>query len=106
MTTGSLAGIRHGDNRDIPAFYWYEKRERRLMSSASPRDLHRVQQRLSDGQGLLSQDGTGVSNLFSGDAESTIMTIGTLAGDHGELRATPQDFYSYLLNPYNLYRGL
>jgi uncharacterized membrane protein YvlD (DUF360 family) len=106
MTTSSQAGILHGDNRDIPAFYWYEKRERRLMSSADPRDLHSVQQRLSNGQGLLSQDGTGVSNLFSGDAESTIMTIGTLIGEHGELRAEPQDFYSYLLNPYNLYRGL
>ena len=40
MTTGSQAGILHGDNHDIPAFYWYEKRERRLMSSANPRDLH------------------------------------------------------------------
>ena len=53
MTTSSQAGILHGDNRDIPAFYWYEKRERRLMSSADPRDLHAVQQRLSNGQGLL-----------------------------------------------------
>jgi putative membrane protein len=32
----------HGDNADIPAFYWYEKGERRLMSSANPRDLHAV----------------------------------------------------------------
>ncbi len=106
MTTSSQAGILHGDNRDIPAFYWYEKRERRLMSSANPRDLHAVQRRLSDGHGLLSRDGTSVTNLFSGDAERAIMTVGTLLGDRGELRAEPQDFYGYLLNPYNLYRGL
>lgn len=106
MTTSSQAGILHGNNRDIPAFYWYEKRERRLMSSANPRDLHAVQLRLSDGHGLLKHDGTSVTNLFSGDAERAIMTVGTLLGDRGELRAEPRDFYGYLLNPYNLYRGL
>lgn len=106
MTTSSQAGILHGDNRDIPAFYWYEKRDRRLMSSANPRDLHGVQRRLSNGRGLLGQDGVSVTNLFSGDAERAIMTVGTLIGERGELRADPQDFYGYLLNPYNLYRGL
>lgn len=106
MTTSAQAGILHGRNDDIPAFYWYEKRERRLISSASPRDLVGVQQRLSDGHGLLGRGGVSVTNLFSGDAERTIMTVGTLVGEHGELRAEPRDFYGYLLNPYNLYRGL
>jgi uncharacterized membrane protein YvlD (DUF360 family) len=106
MTTSSQAGILHGDNRDIPAFYWYEKRERRLMSSANPRDLHAVQRRLSDGRGLLHRDGVSVTNLFSGDADRAIMCVGTLIGDEGRLRADPHDFYAYLFDPYNLYRGL
>lgn len=106
MTTSAQAGILHGDNRDIPAFYWYEKGARRLMSSANPRDLHGVQRRLSNGQGLLQQSGTSVTNLLSGDAERAIMTVGTLLGDDDALRAEPRDFYGYLLNPYNLYRGL
>jgi len=106
MTTGAQAAILHGDNHDIPAFYWYEKGDRRLMSSASPRDLHAVQQRLSDGHGLLHHDGVSVTNLFSGDAERAIMTVGTLIGDEGSLHAEPEDFYAYMLNPYNLYRGL
>jgi uncharacterized membrane protein YvlD (DUF360 family) len=106
MTTSVQAGILHGDNRDIPAFYWYEKRERRLMSSANPRDLNGVQRRLSDGRGLLSRGGTSVTNLFSGDAARSIMTVGTLLGEDDALRAEPRDFYGYLLNPYNLYRGL
>jgi len=106
MTTSSQAGILHGTNENIPAFYWYEKRERRLMSSANPRDLQSVQRRVSDGNGLLSDDGVSVTNLFSGDAKRAIMTVGTLQGEHGELLAHPQDFYGYLINPYNLYRGL
>jgi len=106
MTTSSQAAILHGSSRDIPAFYWYDKREGRLISSANPLDLHQVQQRLSDGRGLLHDDGVSVTNLFSGDAEHAIMTVGTLRGDRGELRADPRDFYGYLFNPYNLYRGL
>ncbi|MFN8521746.1 MAG: phage holin family protein [Chloroflexota bacterium] len=106
MTTSSQAGLLHGDNRDIPAFYWYEKGEQRLMSSANPLDLHAVQQRLSNGRGLLRQDGVSVANLFSGDAERAIMTVGTLIDEEGSPHADPQDFYGYLINPYNLYRGI
>jgi uncharacterized membrane protein YvlD (DUF360 family) len=106
MTTSAQAGILHGDTGGIPAFYWFDKRERKLLSSASPRDLRGVQKRLSTGNGLLHHDGVSVTNLFSGDAERTIMTVGTLLDDQGSIRAEPHDFYGYLLNPYNLYRGI
>ena len=106
MTTSSQAGILHGDMGGIPAFYWYDKKQRKLMSSASPRDLRGVQKRLANGRGLLCDDGVSVTNLFSGDAERNIMTVGTLLDEHGSLRADPADFYGYLLNPYNLYRGI
>lgn len=106
MTTSAQAGILHGSNGGVPAFYWYEKKDRRLMSSANPRDLHAVQQRISDGHGLLHHDGVSVTNLFSGDAERTIMTVGTLVDDGGSIQADPHDFYGYLVSPYNLYRGL
>jgi uncharacterized membrane protein YvlD (DUF360 family) len=106
MTTSAQAAILHGDNRDIPGFFWFEKRQRRVMSSASPYDLRQVQQRLAAGDGLLRDDGVSVTNLFSGGAERPIMTVGTLIDEHGALGATPRDFLAYLVNPYNLYRGL
>jgi len=106
MTTSAQAGILHGTTGGVPAFYWYEKRARRLMSSANPRDLYAVQQRVSDGHGLLHNDGVSVTNLFSGDARRTVMTVGTLLDDEGSFQADPQDFYGYLLVPYNLYRGV
>jgi uncharacterized membrane protein YvlD (DUF360 family) len=91
MTTSSQAGILHGRNDDIPAFYWYEKRDRKLMSSANPRDLNSVQRWLSDGRGLLHEDGVSVTNLLSGDAGRAIMTVGTLRGEHGELEHRFED---------------
>jgi hypothetical protein len=106
MTTSAQAGILHGSNGGVPAFYWYEKRDRKLMSSANPRDLYAVQRRISDGHGLLHPDGVSVTNLFSGDAERAVMTVGTLLDDGGSIRADPHDFYGYLVSPYNLYRGL
>jgi uncharacterized membrane protein YvlD (DUF360 family) len=106
MTTSAQAGILHGSNGGVPAFYWYEKRDKRLMSSANPRDLHAVQRRISDGHGLLHNDGVSVTNLFSGDASRSVMTVGTLLDDDGALQADPHDFYGYLVSPYNLYRGL
>ena len=106
MTTSAQAAILHGDNRDIPAFFWFEKRDRQVMSSASPYDMSRVQRRLAGSGGLLRDDGVSVTNLFSGGAERPIMTVGTLIDEHGALGATPRDLLAYLLNPYNLYRGL
>lgn len=106
MTTSAQAAILHGDNRDIPAFFWFEKRDRQVMSSASPYDMSRVQRRLAGGGGLLHDDGVSVTNLFSGGAERSIMTVGTLVDERGALGATPRDFLAYLINPYNLYRGL
>ena len=106
MTTSAQAGILHGTHGDVPAFYWYEKKNKRLRSSADPRDLLDVQKQISNGRGLLHDDGVSVSNLFSGDAERTIMTVGTLLDDDGWPKADPYDYFGYLLNPYNLYRGI
>jgi len=106
MTTSTQAGILHGVHGEVPAFYWYEKKNRKLRSSADPRDLHDVQKQVSNGNGLLCDDGVSVSNLFSGDAVRAIMTVGTLLDDEGGLNADPYDYFGYLLNPYNLYRGI
>jgi uncharacterized membrane protein YvlD (DUF360 family) len=106
MTTSTQAGILHGAHGEVPAFYWYEKKHCRLRSSANPYDLHDVQEHVANGRGLLHDDGVSISNLFSGDAPRTIMTVGTLTDRDGWLQADPHDYLGYLLNPYNLYRGI
>lgn len=106
MTTASQAGVLHGDYTDLPAFYWYEKENRRLMASGRPSDLHDVESRLSNGNGLLAGHGWSVMALFSGDAERSIMTTTTSVNDAGKLAVEPGDFAAYMIDPYNLYRGL
>jgi len=106
MTTASQAGVLHGDYSDLPAFYWYRKEDRRLMASGSPGDLHDVEKRISTGKGLLAGQGWSVMALFSGDAERAIMTTTTSVDDAGKLTVDPSDFYAYLFDPYNLFRGM
>jgi uncharacterized membrane protein YvlD (DUF360 family) len=106
MTTASQAGVLHGDYTDLPAFYWYEKEHRRLMASGRPSDLHDAEKRLSNGHGLLADHGWSVMSLFSGDAERSMMTTTRSVDDAGKLVVAPSDFFAYLFDPYNLYRGL
>jgi len=106
MTTASQAGVLHGDYSDLPAFYWYQKENRRLMASGRPGDLHDVETRISNGKGLLAGHGWSVMALFSGDAERSIMTTTTLVNDAGKIAAEPGDFSAYMIDPYNLYRGI
>ena len=70
-TPASQAGLLHGSTDGIPAFRWYEKGSDgpgRLVVANRPADAALIEHRLSDGRGLLADDGVSVSNLFSGDA--------------------------------------
>ena len=57
MTSGSQAGILHGNNDGIPAFRWYERDREHLMASSNPADAELIVSRISNGEGLLSNNG-------------------------------------------------
>ena len=57
MTSASQAGILHGNNDGIPAFRWWERDRQYLMASSHPADAALIVSRLSNGEGLLSNDG-------------------------------------------------
>ncbi|WP_425567872.1 alkaline phosphatase family protein [Plantactinospora mayteni] len=78
-TPAAQAGILHGDVRSVPAFRWYEKQSGRLMVTNRPQDAAVVERRLSDGHGLLRDGGVSISNVFSGDAPTTLFTISRAA---------------------------
>src|SRR3954466_3975174 len=106
MTSSGQAGILHGNNANIPAFRWYEKESGRLLVSNHPEDATTIDQRQTTEHSLLRGHGSSVGNIFTGGAERNVMTMAALKGAQGEVTARPRDFYAYLINPYNLYRGL
>ena len=68
MTSASQAGILHGNNDGIPAFRWYERDRQHLMVSSNPVDAAEIVRRVSNGEGLLSNNGASICNLMTGDA--------------------------------------
>ena len=73
QTGSSQAGILHGSNENIPAFRWVEKnQDNKIMVSV--RDAAIIEDRISNGKGLLHINGASRTNLFSGDTENVLLT--------------------------------
>ena len=103
QTSASQAGILLGDNGDIPAFRWYDKPEGRLMVSSSMTTARYLETRLSDGEGLLHQQGASRWNVFSGDAPDSLLTYSTLGmRDRGGARS----YLSLYASPYLIGRSI
>jgi hypothetical protein len=77
-TPVSQAGILHGNNDNIPAFRWFEKSRGELVVANHPPDAALIESRVSNGRGLLADDGVSISNLFSGDAPVSLLTMSGL----------------------------
>ena len=99
-TPASQAGILHGNNDGIPAFRWYEKGPGRIMVANHPDDAMEVATRISNGEGLCSNDGASVGNLFSGDASRSYITMATIK-DKGQGLGQSQTFMTFFASPYN-----
>jgi len=100
QTGGCQPGILHGENRDIPAFRWYEKSCSKLYSSSKPSDVAKVETRVSDGNGLLANGGSSRANMFSGDARESILTISTI----GSMKGNTMEYFLFFANPYMIAR--
>lgn len=74
-TPAAQAGLLHGAADQIPAFRWWDRGLRRLVVTNHPDDAALVEERLSDGAGLLSGGGTAVATMFSGDAASSYLVM-------------------------------
>ena len=76
QTGASQAGILHGNNEDITAFRWVEKEnDNQIMQCSGVTKVKILEERISDGNGLLVDDGASRSNLFSGDTDNVIFTF-------------------------------
>jgi hypothetical protein len=77
-TPASQAGILHGRSDGIAGFRWYEKADARLFVANHPDDAAEIVRRISDGTGLLADDGASVGNLVTGDAPRSYLTMATI----------------------------
>lgn len=74
-TPAGQAVLLHGDTTSVPSFRWYDKSAGRLVVTSQPADVADVERRLSTGRGLLADGGVSISNLFSGDAPTRLLTM-------------------------------
>ena len=103
QTGASQAGILHGNNRDMPAFRWYDKEAGKVFTSNHPRDAAEIEARQSDGHGLLVDGGVSRSNVFSGDSVESAITFSTLLDRSKHSHKTANYFLS---DPYAVSRLL
>jgi uncharacterized membrane protein YvlD (DUF360 family) len=105
MTSASQAGILHGNNDGIPAFRWYERDRKHLMVSSSAVDAAEMVRRISNGEGLLSNNGASICNLMTGDATRAYLTTATLK-DEKQGIGYSKGFQSFFFSPTGYLRSL
>ncbi len=105
MTSGSQAGILHGNNDGIPAFRWYERDREHLMASSNPADATLIGSRISNGEGLLSNNGASICNLLTGDATRSYLTTAAIKAEGGGI-GDSQAFTSFFFSPSGYMRSL
>ncbi|HEY1133673.1 MAG TPA: alkaline phosphatase family protein [Nocardioides sp.] len=74
-TPAGQAVLLHGNDTAIPAFRWLDKERGRVLVCSRPADAAEAETALSNGRGLLAEDGASVGNLFSGDAPLPALTM-------------------------------
>jgi uncharacterized membrane protein YvlD (DUF360 family) len=106
QTSACQAGIMYGNNADIPAFRWYDKRLHRMIVSNHLGDANLINNMSSTGAGLL-RGGSSINNLINGDAARSLLTLSTLSGKTKvqTVRAI-DDLSSFWFNPYTFTRTL
>ena len=98
MTSASQAGILHGNNDGIPAFRWYERDRQHLMVSSNPVDAGEIVRRVSNGEGLLSNNGASICNLVTGDATRAYLTTAAIK-DESQGIGDSKAFLGFFMSP-------
>lgn len=75
QTGASQAGILHGNNENIVAYRWVEKEnDNQIMISGKLAHAPIIEKRISNGKGLLCNNGISITNMFTGDSAHTVIT--------------------------------
>jgi uncharacterized membrane protein YvlD (DUF360 family) len=102
-TPASQMGILHGVIDGIPAFRWYDRAKDRVLVANRPADAAVIEGDLTTGKGLLVDDGVSISNLFTGDAPTAVLTMSRRARGGEIARRAVAEF---VVHPAGLTRAL
>ena len=106
QTGAAQTGLLLGSNENIPAFRWWVKEEGRAVASSAPKDVLAIEASLSTGKGLLHADGASRSNMYSGDAVHSSLTIATLRQQERHHERRGQGYLAYFSNPFAMVRTI
>ncbi|MBC2934357.1 alkaline phosphatase family protein [Nocardioides sp. zg-1228] len=104
-TPASQLGLLHGTVAGIPGFRWYDRELGRVLVANHPGDARIIEERASDGRGLLCEDGVSISNLFSGDADNALLTMSRASPRVGSAQ-TRRALAWFMLTPTGFSRSL
>ena len=104
-TPVSQAGLLHGNNDGIPAFRWFDRDMGRLLVANRPEDAAIIEARVGNGRGLLADDGVSISNLFSGDAATSLLTMSGLKQGRKGLGPS-QSYAAFFTHPAGILRAV
>ncbi|NUR08645.1 MAG: phage holin family protein, partial [Nocardioidaceae bacterium] len=104
-TPASQLGILHGTVDGVPAFRWYDRALGRVLVANRPADAKVIEERATNGRGLLADDGVSVSNLFTGDAHRSLMTMSRIEVSRGSTQ-TRRAFAWFMASPSGFARSL
>ena len=103
-TPACQAGILQGNNTNIPAFRWLDKKTGKMLAGGGA--AAEIEPILSDGNGLL-RGGSSIGNMFSGDAAKSILTFSKIkTGTPEDKHQRARDMYMLMRNPYFFTRVL
>ncbi|HEX4747329.1 MAG TPA: phage holin family protein [Gaiellaceae bacterium] len=106
QTGAAQTGLLLGSNENIPAFRWWDKEQGRAVASSAPKDVLAIEASLSTGKGLLHADGASRSNMYSGDAVHSSLTIATLRQSERHHERRGQGYLAYFTNPFAMVRTI
>lgn len=104
-TPASTAGLLHGDDTEVVAFRWWDRKEDRLVVTNRPADAHLVEGRLRSGGGLLRDGGVAVSTMFTGEADTSLLVMSRTGRSRGGM-GPGEAFVPFFASPFLFPRAL
>src|SRR4029077_4872310 len=95
---------RPGRTDRVPAFVWSARGLAPLLVANRPADAAIIEERASDGRGLLADGGVSVSNIFTGDAPRAFLTMSRAKLGRGSVEKR-RTFAGFLTDPQGFMRA-